>query len=240
MKKILTAVLSLTIVMMLGASVSAAQTKDAEYYYQEGKKYEWLNNKPGAIEQYTQALNINQNYDDARIARARLSYYFDRYQDALYDFDYFYNKPGYGAAVYHDFRINCKLKLGMYEAALDDMFEVILAYGGQAKVYQDMIYIVNQYPQLQYKLNPESHPELLAKYQHNAKALRDYARTFDDDRLSIKNKDYYKYFMSIAAVMQPDMKHTLWDGTAQIGTTVYRIAPDEGAEIDVNYEQKNN
>ena len=74
--------------------------------------YEWKNNKLGAIDIYSKALNIDPNFDAARIARAKLLYFNGRYQEALQDYNYFYNKlPQYGPTAFYQFRINSKLQL---------------------------------------------------------------------------------------------------------------------------------
>ncbi|MEI3254283.1 MAG: tetratricopeptide repeat protein [Candidatus Gastranaerophilaceae bacterium] len=132
---------------------------------------EWKNNRLGAIDSYTEALKLNPDYVEARVARGKLYYFTGQYAKALEDFNYFYNKPNYGPTVYYEFRINCKKKLGQYAEAVDDMYEVILAYGGNSRLLQDMMDTVNQHSDLEYKLKPVSHPKLLAKYKPNAKKL---------------------------------------------------------------------
>lgn len=237
MKKILSLVLCLGLFTALSAA--AKTEKDAQYYYEQGQSYEKLNNKFGAIDVYSEAVKLNPDFDTAREARAKLYYFFEKYEEALNDFEYFYNKPNYGAAAFYDYRIECKKRLGKYDEAMDDMYEVILAYGGQAKLYQDMLDIAKDHPELQYKLKPEAHAALNAKYQTQAKALRDYARTFDNGQNVITNKEYAKFFMDIAQALDPETQNTEWDGTAQVGQSTYRIAPvTEGEIIDVDYQKK--
>lgn len=239
MKKILSLVIGLGMFLTVSASAFAQTQKDAKYYYEQGQSYERLNNKFGAINEYSEAVKLNPDFDDARIARAKLYYFFEKYEEALNDFEYFYAKENYGAAAFYDYRIECKKRLGKYEEAMDDMYEVILAYGGQAKLYQEMLDIAKDHPELQYKLKPEAHAALNEKYKAQAKALRDYARTFDIGENVLKNQEYAKYFMEIATALDPESKNTEWDGTAQIGETNYRIAPvTEGEIINVDYQKK--
>ena len=157
------------------------KTLTAEEYYRLGADYEWKNNRLGAAEVYSKALELNPDYNDARIARAKIYYFYEKYDKALEDYNYFYQKPNYGAASFFENRINCKKALGMYEEAMDDMFEVILAYGGQAKVYDEMKAFAMEHPELQYKLNPDNHKDLLIKYSTKAPELRGYAKTYESD-----------------------------------------------------------
>ncbi len=121
----------------------------------------------------------------------------------------------------------------MTEEALDDMYEVILAYGGQAKVLQDMIELVEANPEYRYKLTVDAHKDLIAKYKTQAKTIKDYAQTFLDKKYNMQNKDYYNFFIGISNAM--------YDMLAQEGDTnikpVLRVAPGEAEQI-INVEQK--
>lgn len=254
MKKLLSFVLCLSVFMITGLASDAKkppkkvkkqkqqqeQVKDAQFYFNEGLRYEQHNNKEGAIDVYAKAVELNPNFDAARIAKAQLSYFYGRYEEALADFEYLKNKPGYGAGAFYDSRIDCRIKLGQFEQALDDMYEVILAYCGQAKIYKQMQAIVAEHPELAYKLKPESHPELNAKYKENAKTMRDYARTFKDARNNINEPEMYDFFMDIAIAMNPETLNTQWDGTVEVGSTVYRKSPsgnEEVTEVEINQKQ---
>ena len=216
------------------SAVNAEQVKDEQYYLNLGKDYEWKNNRLGAIDLYTKALEVNPDFDEARSQRARLLYFEGKYDKALEDFTYFYNKqPEYGAGVYYEYRIDCKKKLGMTEAAIDDMYEVILAYGGQAKVLQDMIDLIQENPEYKYKLSVDAHMDLIAKYKTQAKALKDYAQTFLDKQYNIVNKDYYNFFITIS--------NTMYDMIAQendpdVKPVLRRTAPGEAEQV-INVEQ---
>lgn len=215
------------------SSVSAEQIKDEQYYLNLGKDYEWKNNRLGAIDLYTKALEVNPDFDEARSQRARLLYFEGLYDKALEDFTYFYNKlPQYGPGVYYEYRIDCKKKLGMTEAALDDMYEVILVYGGQAKVLQDMIELVQENPEYNYKLSPAAHMDLIAKYKTQAKVLKDYAQIYLDKDSSLCNKDYYKFFISISNLMY-DMLAQENDPNIK---PVMRTAPGEAEQV-INVEK---
>lgn len=236
MKKLLSMVLSLTVLFVLCSSAFAQQVKDAQYYFKLGNDYEWKNNRLGAIDVYTEALKLNPDYVDARIARAKLLYFTGQYAKALEDFNYFYSKPNYGPTVYYEFRINSKKKLGQYSEALDDMYEVILAYSGNSRLLQDMLDTVAQHPDLEYKLKPVSHPELLSKYKPNAKKLRDYAKTCADDKSNPKGKEYADFFMEIVSAMDPSVTH--YSEVIYEEAPSYRMAPaqDSGEVIDVEYK----
>ena len=231
MKKVL--FLALFIICLCSSSICtfSKEVKDAEYYYKQGQDYEWKNNRLGAIDAYSEALNVNPDYDKARIARAKLCMIFEKYEDALIDYEYFYNKSGYGPVVYFEDRIECKKKLGKIPEALDDMYEVILVYGGQAKVLKNMLDTVNEYPEYEFKLKPVAHADLIAKYKSKAKALRDYAVTFNDDKLSsIKNPEYYKFFMDIATAMDPQIATEAYNPSNL--SDDYRKAPaDKNCEV---------
>ena len=250
MKKLLTCFFFLLSLLITGLASDAknakepkkqkqtqTQVKDARFYYNEGIRYEQHNNKEGAIDVYGKAVELDPNFDAARIAKAQLAYFYGRYEEALADFEYLETRPGYGAGAFFDSRIDCRLKLGQYDKALDDMYEVILAYCGQVKVYKQMQEIVSQHPELAYKLKPESHPELNAKYKENAKTLRDYARTFKDARNNINEPEMYDFFMNIAIALNPETLNTEWDGTIEVGNTVYRKSPsgnEEVTEVKIN------
>lgn len=246
MKKLLTCFLCVSTLLITGLASDAkkakepkkqTQVKDARFYYNEGIRYEQHNNKEGAIDVYAKAVELDPNFDAARIAKAQLSYFYGKYEEALADFEYLETRPGYGAGAFFDSRIDCRLKLGQYDKALDDMYEVILAYCGQVKVYKQMQEIVSQHPELAYKLKPESHPELNAKYKENAKTLRDYARTFKDARNNINEPEMYDFFMNIAIALNPETLNTEWDGTIEVGNTVYRKSPsgnEEVTEVKIN------
>lgn len=208
MKKILSIILCLfAFTAVTNSAIAANKAKAApkeqtpEYYYKQGQDYEWKNNRLGAIDIYSKALEIDPSYNDARIARAKLYYFFEKYDKALEDFNYFYNQPNYGAAVYYEYRIDCKKKLGLYSEALDDMFEVILAYGGQARVYAQMKEMIEEHPEYADKLNPDTHKDLLIKYSAKAPELRGYAETFSKDETNEQNMEYYKFFRNIARKM---------------------------------------
>ncbi len=62
MKKILVFICCLVCAGLMGiASVNAEQVKDEQYYLNLGKDYEWKNNRLGAIDLYTKALEVNPN-----------------------------------------------------------------------------------------------------------------------------------------------------------------------------------
>ena len=250
MKKLLTCFLCVSALLVTGLSSDAkkakqpkqeqSQMKDARFYYNEGIRYEQHNNKEGAIDVYAKAVELDPNFDAARIAKAQLSYFYGRYEEALADFEYLETRPGYGAGAFFDSRIDCRLKLGQYDKALDDMYEVILAYCGQVKVYKQMQEIVTQHPELAYKLKPEAHKDLIEKYKDNAKIMRDYARTFKDARNNINEPEMYDFFMGIAIALNPETLNTEWDGTVEMGSTVYRKSPsgnEEVTEVKVNSKQ---
>ena len=255
MKKLLSLALCLSVLCVTGLSADAkkskepkkskqeqTQIKDAQFYYSEGIRYETHNNKEGAIDVYAKAVELDPDFDAARIAKAQLAYFYGRYEEALADYEYLYNKPGYGAGAFYDNRIDCRLKLGQYEQALDDMYEVILAFCGQVKVYDQMKQIVAQHPELAYKLNPSSHPELNEKYKDNAKIMRDYARTFKDARNNINEPELYEFFMDIAISLNPESLNTEWDGTVEVGAKKLRKTPsgnEEVTEVEINSKTEN-
>jgi tetratricopeptide (TPR) repeat protein len=229
MKKILSSILCLTVLATCCSSAIAKSSKDkttqtakvsktknskkiktpelhdANYYYEMGQDWERKNNRPGAADiPYTKALEIDPNFDLARVARMQVYYFYGQYEKALSDLNYFYHKtPSYGPAAFYEYRIDSKLKLGLYEMALDDMYEVILVYGGHAKLFSDMIEVVRQRPELQYKLSPAAHIDLLQKYRANANAIRDYAQIYKDSKGRVVNNNYYNFFISIAKSMDP-------------------------------------
>ncbi len=245
MNKFLSIALCLSVLCVTGMSAEAKkskepqqqQVKDAQFYYNEGIRYETHNNKEGAIDVYAKAVELSPNFDAARAKKAQLSYFYGRYQEAVEDFEYLKNRPGYGVGAFYDNRIDSKIKLGQYSEALDDMYEVILAFCGQVKVYEQMKQIVAQNPELAYKLKPESHPELNAKYKENAKIMRDYARTFKDARNNINEPELYDFFMNVAIALNPESLNTEWDGSVQVGAKLIRRGPsghDEVTEVDIN------
>ena len=232
MKKILSIVFCLGALLTFSVEANAQEVQDAQYYFNLGADYEWKNNKLGAIGIYTKALNIDPNYDAARIARAKLLYFNGRYQEALADYNYFYNKlPQYGPTAFYQFRINSKLQLGMCEEALDDMYEVILAFAGQSQVLDQMVRVIQTKPELQYKLTTSAHPALITKYKSNAKLIRDYAELYIDTEKGMKNPPYYKFYMDIAKAMYAQMTPSDVFNVSNVRETV-----SEGQEIDVEYE----
>ena len=103
--------------------------------------------------------------------------------------------------------------------------------------------IVAEHPELAYKLKPSSHPELNAKYKDNAKIMRDYARTFKDARNNINEPEIYDFFMDVAIALNPESLNTEWDGTVEVGSTVYRKTPsghEEVTEVDINQKSDEN
>lgn len=234
MKKILSVVFCVSMAFVIGTSVYAKTVKDAQYYFNQGADYERKNNRLGATEPYSKALELNPDYDDARLARAQIYYFYGQYDKALEDFEYFYKKtPQYGPGAFYEYRIGCKEKLGQYEEAIDDMYEVILIYGGQAKVLKDMFVLVEKHPELKDKLEPKAHLELIDKYKSKAKTIRDYAQMYKDKEGNVTNPEYYNFFINIATTMDPDICLDV-----EYPTEGPRIAPDEGQVVDTNIEIK--
>lgn len=229
MKKILYSIICTISLLIIGSNVIAASVQDAQYYYNLGADYEHKNNRLGGAEMYSKALELNPDFDEARIARAKVYYFYEKYDKALADFMYFYNKPKYGAATYYEYRIECKKKLEQYPEAIDDMYEVILVYGGQAKVLKEMFETIQEHPEFEYKLKPIAHPNLITKYKSKAKALRDYAQIYKDKDGTINNQEYYDFFINIAKAMDPDICLDV-----EYPTEPPRKAPDEGQVIDVD------
>lgn len=246
MKKFLSAVFCVGLIMAMGSSVCAktkkqynvnnfksSPVKDAEYYYFNGNDYDRKNNRLGATGEYTKALNLDSDCDKARISRATFLYFEGCYDKALEDFNYFYEHPSYGATVFYEYRIDSKLKLGMVEEALDDMYEVIIAYGGHAKLLQQMIDIVKQRPELQYKLTPQAHQAVIANYGSQARALRDYAQVFASDKYGMKNSNYYNFFIGTARALDPYVCLYVDSPTAHL----YRTS-NHGDVVETIQEQK--
>lgn len=234
MKKILSAIFCLGIIFVIGSSVCAKPAKDAQYYFNQGADYERKNNRLGATEPYSKALEIDPEFDDARIARSQIYYFYGKYEKALEDYKYFYNKtPKFGPGAFYENRINCKKNLGLYEDAMDDMFEVILIYGGQAKVLKEMLILANQHPELKDKLSPKAHEALIEKYKAKAKSIRDYAQMYKDKEGNVTNPEYYNFFINIAKAMDPDICLDV-----EYPTAGPRVAPDEGQVIDTELEIK--
>lgn len=243
MKKILSLLMCTVAIMSFGTEAFSKGIKkekttqtvntvhDAQYYMNLGKDYEWKNNKLGAIGIYTKALEIDPDFDEAREARAKLLYFNGRYEQALEDFSYFVNKqPKYGPSAFYQMRINSKIRLGMIEEAFDDMYEVVLVYGGQAQLLDDMFAMVQTYPELQYRLCPAAHSDLISKYRSKAKLLNDYAETFIDEKYGMKNMQYYKFFHDIAKAM-----YAMMNGREVLEVSPYRYSPSEGESVEVTY-----
>lgn len=231
MKRILYTVFCVLSVLVIGSQSFAAVVQDAQYYYNLGADYEHKNNRLGATEVYSKALEINPDFDEARIARAKVYYFYGKYDKALVDFTYFYNKPKYGAATYYEYRIECKKKLEKYSEAIDDMYEVILAYGGQAKVLKELFETVEEHPEFEYKLKPIAHANLISKYKSKAKALRDYSQMYKDKEGNITNPEYYNFFINIAKTMEPDICLDV-----EYPSQSPRKAPDEGEVIEIDIQ----
>ena len=230
MKKILS-ILLCSLALFVANSFATAEVQDEQYYFNLGADYEWKNNKLGAIDIYTKALNINPDFDAARIARAKLLYFNGRYNEALSDYNYFYNKlPQYGPTAFYQFRINSKLQLGLYEDALDDMYEVILAYAGQSQVLDQMLKVIQAKPELQYKLTTDAHSGLIGKYKSNAQLIRAYAELYIENN-SVKNPAYYKFYMDIAKAMFAKLTPSDVFNVSKVRETV-----SEGQDIDIEYE----
>lgn len=234
MKKFLSTIFCVCLLCATGVSVFAKTVKDEQYYYNLGQDYERKNNRLGATEPYSKALEINPEFDKARIARAQINYFYGKYDKALEDFNYFYNKtPQFGPGAFFENRIDCKKKLNMNSEAMDDMYEVILVYGGQAKVLKDMFDFAQLHPELKSKLEPSAHPDLIAKYKDKAKSLRDYAQMYKDKDGNITNEEYYNFFINIAKTMDPDI---ILDVEYPAATP--RTALDNGQVIDTQLEIK--
>ena len=95
-RRLTAVVAALGAVIMMGSDAYCAEVKDAQYYFKQGNDIEWKNNRLGAIDSYTEALKLNPDYVEARVARGKLYYFTGQYAKALEDFNYFYNKPNYG------------------------------------------------------------------------------------------------------------------------------------------------
>ncbi len=234
MKKFFAALFCIGIIFATGTSIYAKVIKDEQYYFNQGQDYERKNNRLGATEPYSKALEINPNFDKARIARAHIYYFYGQYDKALEDFNYFYNKtPEFGPAAFYDYRIGCKKQLNMNKEAFDDMYEVILVYGGQANILKDMFDFVQLHPELKTGLDPKTHPELMEKYKDKAKTLRDYAQMYKDKEGNITNNQYYDFFINIAKTMDPDI---ILD--VEYPTELPRKAPENSQVIDSSIEVK--
>ena len=79
MKKLLSLALCLSVLCVTGLSADAkkskatnqqSQVKDAQFYYNEGIRYETHNNKEGSIDMYAKAVELNPNFDEARAKKA--------------------------------------------------------------------------------------------------------------------------------------------------------------------------
>lgn len=222
MKKILSAILFINFVFFVGSAAFAKSSKtaktqkvknvsskkvstykSADFYYNNGNDYDMKNNRMGATGEFAKALNVDPDCDKARARKAIFLYFEGKYEEALQDFNYFYAKPGYGAIPFYEYRIDSKVKLGYYPEALDDMYEVIVAYGGHAKLLQDMFNIINANNHLQYKLYPSAHPQVIANYKGQARALRDYAQAYSNSKYNMKNKNFYNFFIVTAKALDP-------------------------------------
>ena len=251
MKKIFSAIMFLSVLFMFSQGAFAKskkqerpkhqrveqttnEVKDAQYYLRLGADYEWKNNRAGAIDVYTKALEIDPDCNEARAARVKLCYFLGRYEEALEDLEYFRSLPDYGPAVYYDYRINSKLKLGRIEDAVDDMYEVIIAYGGQSVVLKQLFETIEQNPELEYKLDPKSHPELLEKYSKQARFVRDYAQMYKGVDGKVTDEQYYNFFVNLAKALDP----AIIINVEYIQPAV-RTAPAEAETqtIDINEEQ---
>lgn len=234
MKKVLTTLFCLGLIMIIGSSVYSKTVKNEEYYFNQGQDYERKNNRLGATEPYSKALEINPDFDKARIARAHIYYFYGKYDKALEDYTYFYNKtPEFGPAAFYDNRINCKKQLNMNKEAFDDMYEVILVYGGQANILKDMFAFAELHPELKERLSPQAHPELIQKYKDKAKNLRDYAQMYKDKEGNITNQQYYDFFINIAKEMDPNICLDV-----EYPTELPRKAPENSQVIDTSVEIK--
>ena len=80
MKRLTAVVAALGAVIMMGSAAYCAEVKDAQYYFKQGNDIEWKNNRLGAIDSYTEALKLNPDYVEARVARGKL-YYFTRSEE---------------------------------------------------------------------------------------------------------------------------------------------------------------
>ena len=58
-------------------------------------------------------------------------------------------------------------------------------------------------PHLQYKLYPSAHPQVIARYTGQARALRDYAQAYANDTYNMKNKNFYNFFITTAKALDP-------------------------------------
>ena len=234
MKKFMSALFCIALTLIIGTNVVAKEIKNEQYYYNQGQDYEKKNNRLGATEPYSKALEINPEFDQARIARAQIYYFYGKYDKALEDFNYFYNKtPKYGPGAFYNERINCKKQLGQYVQAANDMYEVILIYGGQAKVLNELFDLVAQHPELSDTLCPLAHSDLIEKYKDKAKTIRDYAQMYKDKEGNITNEKYYNFFINIAKTMDPDICLDV-----EYPTEGPRKAPDEGQVTETTIEVK--
>ena len=114
------------------------------------------------------------------------------------------------------------------------MYEVIIAYGGQSVVLKQLFETIEQTPELQYKLDPKSHPELLEKYSKQARFVRDYAQMYKDTDGKVNNEQYYNFFVNLAKALDP----AIIINVEYIQPAV-RTAPAEAETqtIDINEEQ---
>lgn len=205
----------------------------AQGYYEQGKDWDLKNNRPGSHVQFTKALNMNPNYDEAKLARAQAYYYNQNYDKSFDDFTYFYNNDEkYGAATFYEYRIECKKRQGLWADALDEMYEAILAYGGHTQLLNEMIQIIQEHPELSYKLNTASHQYLLAKHRNQASAIRDYAQLYKPNSGRVPNEDYYNFYINIAQTMNPDISLEVTPMAPLTG----RVNENQGDVVDAIYE----
>ena len=98
-------------------------SKDPSYYFELGKESEAVKDLYGAIDYYTKAIALDNNYFRAYIQRGVIYYEKEQYQFAINDFSYVLSKTDDSKCFFN--RGNVYYEQSLYSKAIDDYLAVV-------------------------------------------------------------------------------------------------------------------
>jgi len=214
-------------------AVSHHPTKTTSFlvYYNRGSAKYKLKDYQGAIDEYTEAININPNYNVAYNDRGFVKYKLKDYQGAIDDYTQAIRiAPNYALAYYN--RGNAKYKLQDYQGAVDDYTEAININPNYSVAYNDRGFVKYKLKDYQGAIDDYTQairiaPNYALAYYNRGNAkyeLQDYQGAINDYTQAINispnyNAAYYK---------RGNAKYKLQDyqGAVDDYTQAIRIAPN--------------
>ena len=125
-----------TVALIVISSLSNRTEMTAEDFFDRGADKHDKNDYQGAIEDYTQAIKIDQNHDDAYHNRGYARFELGDHQRAIEDFTQAIAIEGHDGHAYYD-RGKARFEIEDYKGAIEDFTQAIAIEGNDGHAYYD-------------------------------------------------------------------------------------------------------